>query len=135
MVFVVLGNYLNDDGTPSEILIKRLTLTYSAYQKFNPTKIIVSGGIANEKAGVSEAHVMKEYLVNQGISSDLIIEEGASMSTRENAINSMKIIDEMDENEIMIISSVEHFVKYNYNVLKYFTDVTDKSYLFMIYTK
>ncbi len=135
MVFVVLGNYLNDDGTPSNILIKRLTLTIEAFNKFHPEKIIVSGGIANEKAAVSEAHVMKEYLLKQGFNKDLIIEEDKSMSTRENAVNSMKIIDELGENEVMIISSVEHFINYNYNVLKYFVDSSPINHTFMVYTK
>ena len=135
MIFVVLGNYLNDDGTPSSYLIKRLSLTLDAYQKFYPNKIIVSGGVANKKAGVSEAKVMKDYLISKGIDESIIIEEDLSMSTRENAFNSMPIIEKLGEDEIVIISSIEHFVGQSYNVLKYFTDVETKPHQYMIYTK
>ena len=63
LVAVVLGNRLNDDGTPTELMLKRMQLTLEMYVKFNPDKIILSGGLANKKAGRTEAQFMREYLV------------------------------------------------------------------------
>lgn len=134
MVFVVLGNYLNDDATPSELLIKRLNLTIDAMNKFHPDKIILSGGIANLNAKVSEADVMYDYLIKKGVNADILIKEGKSLSTKENALYSMTIIEELCLDEIVIISSIEHFTIYSYNVLKYFKDVETKPHTYMIYT-
>ena len=68
MVFVVLGNYLNDDGTPSSYLIKRLSLTLDAYQKFHPNKIIVSGHTPT--ALIDEAYTGKIIIKNNHIAID-----------------------------------------------------------------
>lgn len=134
MVFVVLGNYLNDDGTPSDILIKRLNLTLIAFNKFNPAKIILSGGVANKLAKISEAEAMYRYLIVHGINPDILIKEDKSMTTKENAINSMAIIETLELDEVVIISSIEHFTIYSYNVLKYFTDCETKPHTYMIFT-
>lgn len=135
MIFVVLGNYLNDDGTPSNILIERLNLVIEAYKKFYPTNIIVSGGRANIKTVYTESKVMKDYLINNGLDENIIIEENQSMTTKENAWYSSKIIQELNDKDVLVISSMEHFVSYSYNVAKYFTDVLPKGYNVMTYTK
>lgn len=135
MIFVVLGNYLNDDGTPSNILIERLNLVIEAYKKFHPTNIIVSGGRANIKTVYTESKVMKDYLINNGLDENIIIEENQSMTTKENAWYSSKIIQELNDKDVLVISSMEHFVSYSYNDVKYFTDVLPKGYNVMTYTK
>ena len=125
---------MNDDGLPSELLRHRLKLTIDAIDKFNPEKIILSGGVANPKAKISEAQAMYDYLLKQGIDANSLIKEEMSMSTKENAIYSMAIIEKMGFSEVMIISSIEHFTIYSYNVLKYFTDVETVKHTYMIYT-
>ena len=54
LVAVVLGNRMNDDGTPTELMLKRMQLTLEMYVRFNPDKIILSGGLANKKAGITD---------------------------------------------------------------------------------
>jgi len=129
MIFVVLGNYLNDDGSMSKTLTERLNLTMNAYKKFLPSHIICSGGIANKKAKVPESKPMKQFLIDNGINDAIIIEESNSLSTKENALYSSKIIKELNDNEVIVISSFEHFTKYPYNVIKYFTDVLPNHYI------
>ena len=135
MIFIVLGKFLNDDGTMTDLLIERLNIALDAYHKFHPEKIIVSGGIVNKEANVSEAKLMKDYLINKGIKENIIIEEGQSQTTKENALFSMPIVEQLNYKDVMIISSYEHFTVYFYNVLQYFIDASTKEHNYMIYTK
>lgn len=70
LVAVVLGYWLNDDGTRNLLLDKRLELAIDFIKEYKPYKVILSGGIANQKAKVSEASLMYEYLVNRGVDKD-----------------------------------------------------------------
>ena len=48
----------------------------------------------------------------------------------------MKSIQNLFIDEIMIVSSMEHFIKYDYNILKYFVQIDhSKKYKWHIYTK
>ncbi len=134
-VAIILGNRMNDDGTISETMKKRLDLTLKLYQELKPDKIIVSGGIANEIAGVSEASKMEEYLVNNGLNKDLIIKEDQSHTTRENALFSVPIALSLKADTIIICSTIEHFTLVPYNTIKYFSDAINNSNVkIMIYT-
>ena len=95
-VAIILGNRMNDDGTISATMKKRLDLTIELFNELKPDKIIVSGGIANEVANVSEASKMEEYLLSKGIDKDLIIQENKSHTTRENALFSVPIAESLN---------------------------------------
>ena len=88
-IAIILGNRMNDDGTISNTMKKRLDLTLELYNEYKPDKIIVSGGIANKVANISEASKMEEYLIEKGLDPELIIKEDNSMTTRENALYSL----------------------------------------------
>ena len=77
---IILGNRLNDDGSITKLMKHRLELALELEKNFDLDKIIVSGGIANKKANVSEASVMASYLIEKGISAEKIIIEDQSMS-------------------------------------------------------
>lgn len=135
-VAIVLGYYLNDDGTPRQRLINRLELTLDMIKDLNPDKIIVSGGIANKKAGVSEANVMGKWLIEHNVSKDKIIYEEKSGSTRGNAIYSMPLAFELNPDLVILVSTMDHFVDQPYNTIAYFNDMfEDKNINFIIYTK
>ena len=138
-VFVVLGNWMNDDGTISATMRKRLELTLEAIKKFDPAYIIVSGGLANTKAGITEAQAMYNYLTEHDVPADLIIKEDKSLSTYQNSIYTMTILEDVDFDNLIIISTIEHFV--NYQTIKYFNDaalanpkIKEKNINIMIYT-
>lgn len=87
---VVLGAQVRDDG-PSVVLRNRLDAACDYLKANERTRCIVSGGQgANEPT--TEAHAMAEYLRLQGIDSNRIIEEGASLNTVQNIRNSMAFI-------------------------------------------
>lgn len=134
-VAIVLGNRINDDGTFTKMMIKRLELAYELYSKKEIDKIIVSGGIANPNVKFSEAELMKKYLIKKGIEEDFIYEEKKSHTTRENAFFSVPMALELNPSEIIVVSSIEHFTKQNYNVIKYFAEAIGKRNIkLMIYT-
>ena len=138
-IIVVLGNWMNDNGTISTIMRRRLDLAIKAYEEFNPKYIVVTGGMANAKAGIAEADAMYNYLVDAGIDKDIIIKEDQSMSTYQNANYTIKLIEDIDFKNLIIVSTIEHFI--NYDTIKYFNDaclnnpkVFSKKINIMIYT-
>ena len=138
-ILVVLGNWMNDDGTISTKMRTRLEMTVEAYNKLKPKYIVVTGGLANTKAGITEADAMYEYLVNAGIDGNIIIKEDKSVSTYQNANFTMKLIEDINFKNLIIVSTIEHFV--NYETIKYFNDaclnntkVCSKKVNIMIYT-
>ena len=134
-VAIILGNRMNDDGTISATMKKRLDLTLELYKELQPDKIIVSGGIANRIAGISEASKMEEYLVEHGISKDVIIQENESRTTRENALFSVPKALAFNPDTIIICSTIEHFTQVPYNTVKFFSDeLKDNDIRLMVYT-
>ena len=138
-VIVVLGNWMNNDGTISSTMRKRLELALRAVDELGAVKIVVTGGMANSVAGISEAQAMYNYLTSHGISGDMIIKEDQSMSTYQNANYTMKKVEDLDFDNMVIVSTIEHFI--NYQTLKYFDDaimnnekVKAKGINLMIYT-
>lgn len=134
---IVLGNKLNDDESLSEKAIKRCSITKKALDIFRPDKIILTGGIANEKTHISEAKAMYNYLIKDIDPKFFILEEKASTTT-ENAIFSLEICRKLNINEVIVISSIEHFGRTDpKNAILCFRDVI-KDYpeiLLRIYTE
>lgn len=87
---------------PSGVLKGRLDTAYD-YLISNPEiKCIVSGGKGSDEE-VTEAYVMKEYLVSHGISEKRIYTEDEAKSTRENIEFSLEVARENSLNESFVI--------------------------------
>ena len=119
-VFVLLGNRMNDDGTLSEKMVLRLNLCVKYYNENKPDKIIVSGGIANPKAGVAEADKMEEYLLKAGIPQEVIIKEDKSLTTKQNAEFSCPKAKELGADTMVLCTSKEHMTRWYLNPVKLF---------------
>lgn len=137
-VAIVLGNWLNNDGSISKLLEKRLLMAKELYFNKEVDKLIVSGGLANKKAGISEAEAMAKILIKDGVKEEDIIIENKSKTTNENALFSVPLAKEIGAKRIIIVSTIEHFTIYFYNVLKIFRAAIDKYYdediRLMVYT-
>ena len=120
LVAVVLGNRLNDDGSITDIMEKRLNTALKLNKLFSPDYIIVSGGTANEKAGISEAHTMREYMVAHGISEDKVIMEDKSLTTKQNAEFSVPMCAKLNATQILLCTSLEHMSRNFLNPIKLF---------------
>lgn len=106
-LFVLLGYALDEEGNIQEALEYRLELALKLLKQNPTSKIIVTGGVP--KNGINEAQAMHEWLVDQGIDEDRIIQESLATDTVENALFSMKKATEIESsNNLTVISSAVH---------------------------
>ena len=119
-VVVVLGNRLNDDKSITPIMEQRLMLTLKLIDEHSPDKIIVSGGVANPTAGISEAQVMREWLIDHGVDKEMIVLEDKSMTTKQNAQFSAPIVAELGAETVILCTSEEHMKRWYLNPVKLF---------------
>ncbi|SER43497.1 protein SanA, affects membrane permeability for vancomycin [Gracilibacillus ureilyticus] len=105
---VVLGNKVNEDGTPSARLQARLDKALELYENGLVEKVIVSGGIGKE--GYDEAAVMSDYLEQEGMKAEDIIEDNNGYNTRITAENAAQIIKEenLKIDQVFVISQFYH---------------------------
>ena len=120
LVAVVLGNRINDDGSMSNIMLKRLKMAIKLYNTFTFSKIILSGGVANKHVGMSEAQMMYDYLVSNGVPGDILMLEDKSLTTKQNAEFSIPIAVEIGATELLLCTSTEHMSRDYLNPIKLF---------------
>ena len=124
-IAVVLGNRLSDDAMPTRVLTERIGLTVDFYKRHSPDFVILSGGMANPKAGVSEAGAMKKMLEGY-IPEDKLITESESLTTRQNALYSVPVALKLNATEITVISSPEHIDRRYLNPVRLFLKALKK---------
>ena len=120
LIAVVLGNRINDDGSMSEIMRKRLETAIKVNGIFSPERIVLSGGIANKKVSMSEAQMMYGYLVEQGIPGSRLVLEDKSLTTKQNAEFSVPVAAELGASEWLLLTSAEHVSRSYLNPIKLF---------------
>lgn len=86
---IILGAKVKGDA-PSLTLKKRLDAAITYGKKYPHVTFIVSGG-SKYDTSLSEADVMKNYLIEYGIAEERLIIENQSKTTRENIENSVII--------------------------------------------
>ncbi len=127
-VIVVLGGgiYENSpdiDGNsvPSDEALARIVMTYRLYKRLN-ILIITTGGKLTD-ADVTEAEILKRFLLEFGVPPDMIITENYSRTTKENARYVTKILKEKGLKRPILVTSAYHmkrainnFKIYGFNV-------------------
>lgn len=108
-IAVVLGNKVELDGQPSDRLKARLDKSVELFEEGYFKYILVSGGIGIE--GFDEAKVMKEYLVNKGIPSELIIEDSNGYNSFMTAENTKAIMKDLNIKSVMVITQYFHITR------------------------
>ena len=104
---LVLGHKLKNNK-PDEVLKYRLRKTLKYLDSNQNTKVILSGGITSGNS-ISEASCMKEYLVKNGIDSNIITLEDRSIDTVENIENCLNYVNSNDK--VTLISSNYHILR------------------------
>ena len=104
---VVLGHRLEDNGRPTEELRSRLALGIELFEKIGADRIIFSGGMANSRAGITEAKIMGDHAILKGIPQHKIILEEKSLDTIDNAIFTKEVVKGKFK-ELYIITSCYH---------------------------
>ncbi|MBC1433744.1 YdcF family protein [Paenilisteria rocourtiae] len=105
---VILGSKVIDDpARPMPVLQERLDASILFIEGHESAKVIVSGGQGEDET-VSEASVMKDYLVEHGIEASRIEIEDKSMRTDENLANSKA---EFELGKTVIVTSDYHLYR------------------------
>ena len=108
---ILLGGFSDYDYKKNKHNFKkeadRLIYTVQLYNQGIIRKIFISGGNDNLfNNNYKEAETIKDFLIQNKIDSNDIIIENQSRNTKENAINSAKLLDK--KNEYILITSAVH---------------------------
>lgn len=113
-VIIVLGAGIEDnyqlDGDIlaglSAASVQRLMCAYFIWNT-NKIPIIVSGGALSAEA-VPEAVASKRFFIALGVPSEMIIEEGRSLDTRDNVFYSKRIMEDRKFQKPVVVTSAYH---------------------------
>ena len=108
-IAVILGNKVNEDGTLSERLEKRLKCGLSLYQNGQVKLLIVSGGLGKE--GFYEGDKMKEYLVKNNVPDSLVIVDNFGNNTLATVENTIDLKDSLNFESLIVVSQYFHLTR------------------------
>ena len=101
---IVLGLAL-ENGEPTPDLLARLDTARVYLERYPEAYLILTGGNADE-SGRTEADVMRNVLIEQGVPEDRLILEDQAQTTKENFSNIAEIVT--SEEPVVMISSNYH---------------------------
>lgn len=101
---IVLGMAL-ENGEPTKDLISRLHTAKGYLEKNSDAVLILTGGNA-DASGMTEADVMHDILISEGVSEENLYLEDQAATTEENFANTVQMID--PEEPVVLISSNYH---------------------------
>lgn len=123
---IVLGGGVKGEN-PSPSLALRLDKAIEYHEKNPNAVIVVSGGLGTQER-IPEAEAMERYLVSAGVDKNSIIKEENSRNTRENFINSKRILENRfggRHYSVCFITSTYHIFRSNITAHKKgFRDIT-----------
>lgn len=111
LCIVVFGYALNSDGTPARELIHRLEVALSAAQQYPNAYILCTGGGTAENSSATEAGVMADWLVAQGIAPERILQETRSLSTTANAQRSFALLKNYPQIQSLALVSSDYHIR------------------------
>ena len=109
-VIIVLGAGLLRDGRPGWALTRRSLQGADLWRKGMASYVLCTGGQA-ETYPRSEAAACRELLLTAGLPTGAILMEEQSRSTEENAIFSRGILDEMEFDDVLLVSDSYHMLR------------------------
>lgn len=103
---IALGFMLNPDGTMKQELIQRLERTLILSKELPDAFIIVTGGLLRNNQ--TEAKLMAEWLIENGVDRTRIFQENYSRTTLENALYVRYVLAKHCIKRAFIITSAAH---------------------------
>ena len=105
---IILGCEVKGDR-PSRVLIRRMDTAIAWLQKHPDARCVLSGGKGGTEM-ISEAECMYRYMTARGIGPERLLKEDRSVSTRENLLFSVNLLEKEGgaPREIAIVTSEFH---------------------------
>ena len=109
---IIHGCGLADGERLTRLLADRVDKAIDVYRKCRKKPVIIPSGGRGADEKLSEAQAMKNYLLAHGIPEEKILLEDRSVTTRENLINSKRIIDAAEgKKKTALVSSNYHIYR------------------------
>ena len=97
---IVLGGSVFEDGIIGESSYFRSMYAIRAYRAGQFRRIVVSGG----GAGQTVSNAMREFIVGSGVPAEVVTTESASLSTRENALDTARLLSGDGSRKVLMTS-------------------------------
>jgi len=108
---VILGGGIRR-GTPrgEEVGFKTLSRLYEGLKLYQKSgyDIVVTGGTPPKISGISEAEMMRDVLIDLGVSAEHIIVEDKALTTWLNAVNTTGILEGLGYRRIILVTDAIH---------------------------
>jgi vancomycin permeability regulator SanA len=108
-IAIVLGNKVNEDGTLSTRLQKRLECGLNLFKTERVKRILISGGLGKE--GFYEAEKMKDFFVDNGIADSLILVDNYGVNTFATVKNTLELNKKYHFVDIIVVSQYFHVTR------------------------
>lgn len=108
-IAVILGNKVNEDGSLSTRLKKRMETGAMLYKSGLVDKILVSGGLGKE--GFWEGDKMKEYLIENNIPDSVIIVDNGGNNTELTVRNFIYLHEKSRIKNVIVVSQYFHITR------------------------
>ena len=110
---MVLGNQVVGKDTPSPLMLERTAKAVEYLNENEDCFVVVCGGVTTDVQIISEAELMKNILIEKGVSSDRIILEDKSTTTFENFEYAKTVIENhsgknIEDVDVAFLSSDYH---------------------------
>ena len=106
---IVLGAQVKPSGEPSLQLQWRIDAAAKAWKERESLIVVCGARGANEPA--TEASVMRDELIKQGVREDMILMDEKSFNTRQNIANAAKLLGGREVNHVLVVTSDYHLAR------------------------
>lgn len=106
---IVLGAQVKPSGEPSLQLQWRIDAAAKAWKERESLIVVCGARGANEPA--TEASVMRDELIKQGVREDVILMDEESFNTRQNIANAAKLLEGREVNHVLVVTSDYHLAR------------------------
>ena len=112
-IILLLGNRNTAKGELLPPALARLAKTLQVWRRHPGYKILPTGAFGPNFNTSFTPHwvYLKNYLINQGVPPEVILEGVPSHSTISDALMSSKIINQLNPQDIIIVTSGSHFLR------------------------
>lgn len=105
-VLVVLGNEPLDDNTPTVDMLARVNKAVAFAREHPGSLLLFTGGPTAGKT--TEARMMADIAIAQGVSTNAIRLEEKARSTQENALLAARMVTALAPRRVLIVSKQDH---------------------------